>query len=223
MRPEQPFRDDACERARDLMIEGIALDPGTPPAQLAAHLAACPSCRLEWSELAGQVSHLRQTGESEPLPTISADLMQRTLLRLDQVRPADPVTRHDIIPSHVPANDDGYPVWWVRVLQHTYLAVLGIGLWFSLMLGQTAFLDAMRSCGLEFSEWVMLDYGLFVAWFITGGLSAMMALPLLLQDTWNQDPTSTDGSPRATNAERGLFGWPGKGRAGHVRCVVWVW
>ena len=250
MRPEQPPRDEplpddvrpgispgrvSCEQARELMVEAIALGPDSLPAALEAHVGTCPSCRREWEELVGELQALRSAGAGEPLPEVSVGLFQATLRRLDEPResagmqtaPADrqmpsECSRPDRRP--VPAGDPGLPAWWVRVLQHMYLAVLGIGLWVALASGQTAFLEAMSSFGFELSGWVLVDYGLFVTWFIAGGLSALVALPLLLQDAWNREMLPPGGS--AANPETPLTWmgrWLRKGQAGRIRGVVWVW
>lgn len=234
MRPELRSRGEPCERARDLMIEAMASDPGRPPESLSAHLEVCADCRREWLEMIGELASLRRCAVEEPLPKMSSDLLQRTLLRLDERRAygsSDDAVfdgpladgRTGIRPGQASVDDDGLPAWWVRLLQHAYLATLGIGLWLSLSMGQTWFLEAMRDFGFEFSWWVMLDYGLFIAWFVAGGLSAMVALPLLIQESLNHDTSSTEDPLVGPGSGSSVTRWLGKWRTGRIRCLVWVW
>ncbi len=79
----------SCAVAHSLMDE--ALDGDKPP-ELAAHLASCPSCAVEWSRLLSLEILLQRPGQPRP----PAGFHSRTMARLDRGLASPWLARADV-------------------------------------------------------------------------------------------------------------------------------
>jgi|GEM_PF-5538905 len=157
-----------CNEFEILMQEAFADPQVEPPQKLIEHFAICPACKLEWNELRAVLAAVRKAEQP---------LMQPTPELWNNIEALLPPSKEET--RIVPVMEEASLLIWMA--RHLYIAALGFGLWLSLILGQPFFLKAMEELGLVFTASVMLQYGIFVAFFAFGALIALLAAPILVE------------------------------------------
>jgi hypothetical protein len=179
-----------CRKAQEAMMDRLAADSsegvGASDGGLLDHLNHCPDCRQLLAELTA--THELLAATRDPLPVIPDQLWDRLTPQLA----ATPQEKHRAAPPLASSGADSPPL----LLQYTYLVVLGMTVWAGLVYGQPVFTAMLTNLGWNLPHWFLIEYGLFIVFFTTGGFFAILAAPILL--------AATDGD-QTGNAAGGFF------------------
>jgi len=164
-------RKTECVELQSRMVEYFADPPRQVPDAIAAHLKECEECRNEFEQMQQVMEHLEKASTiDEALP---AHLLSAVESRLDTVTQLRPAVRNSRARN-------------MLILQYSYLAAMAVIIWLSLMLIQPLLTGWLAENELVSSMAFLNDYGLFLMFFVAGGLFALVSSPLIIKTALRQ-------------------------------------
>jgi hypothetical protein len=156
-----------CVELQSRMVEYFAGPPERVPEAIEQHLADCEECRLEFSQLNQVLGGIKESADKyEQVPEHLFDAVEARLDATEQLRPA--VNRLPRLRNQL-------------ILQYSYLATMAVIIWLTLLLAQPVLTGWLIENDMMSSFVILDDYGVFIAFFITGGIFAMICAPLLIK------------------------------------------
>ena len=159
-----------CQKAQEAIMELLAADNSAAREALKPHLEHCPACR----ELSVELTCLQNSLSAEAagqVPKVPEALWNTLTHHID----------------HGAIRQEGTsPGEFVRegpslLFQYSYLVVLSMTLWVGLAFGQPVFTSLLSGVGIALPHWFLVEYGLFLVFFTSGGFFAILAAPILIR------------------------------------------
>ena len=165
-------RKTECIELQSRMVEYFADPPRQIPDVIEKHLSECEECRLEFMQMQQVMTHLTDAScVCEAVPTHLLDVVESRLDSVEQLRPA--------VRNYSRARN-------MLILQYSYLSVMAIIIWLSLMLIQPMLTGWLAENELASSLVFLNEYGLFLMFFVAGGLFALVSSPLIIKTALRQ-------------------------------------
>jgi len=164
-------RKAECVELQSRMVEYFADPLRQVPDAIAAHLRECEECRIEFEQMQQVMAHLESAAALDE--AVPAHLLSAVESRLDTVTQLRPAVRRNRARN-------------VLILQYSYLAAMAVIIWLSLMLVQSHLTGWLADNELASSLALINDYGLFLMFFVAGGLFAIISSPLIIKTALRQ-------------------------------------
>lgn len=157
-----------CVELQSRMVEFFSGPPGQAvPAEISAHLEGCSECRTEFDQLCQTIEMLQQA--SATLTDVPEHLLAAVESRLD----ATPQLRPVVSNSNEVRN--------LLIVQYSYLAFMSVVIWVTILFAQPILTEWLVANSMESAMPLLNEYGLFLAFFIAGGIFALISSPLIIR------------------------------------------
>jgi hypothetical protein len=165
-------RKPECVELQSRMVEYFSEPTEVLPQEIERHIESCPDCQLEFKQMQ-QTLHLIQDAAKLP-EEVPEQLLEQIEAKLDTVKQLKP----EYAQSNKARN--------ILILQYSYLASMAVIIWLTLLLTQPIFNSWLAINEFACSMPVLEDYSLFIAFFIAGGIFALISSPLIIKTSDRQ-------------------------------------
>lgn len=156
-----------CVELQSRMLEFFANPQADVPEGIETHLETCPECKLEFTQMTQALELIKDSADLyEDVPEALLESVEAKLESTEQLKPA-------LKKSNKSRN--------ILILQYSYLSSMAVIIWLSILLIQPMFISWLAENGLTSASPILVEYGLFLAFFATGGLFALISSPLIIK------------------------------------------
>lgn len=162
-------RKPECVQLQSRLVDFFS-DPAEPvPEEISQHLNQCEQCRIEFEQMKEALELVKQ-GE-----TVMETVPEHLLAQINDKLGHTAQMPKPVLTSNHQRN--------MLILQYSYLSLMAVIIWFSIMLIQPLFNNWLQNNELVMSMPILAEYGLFIFFFAAGGIFAAISSPLLIRKT----------------------------------------
>ncbi len=156
-----------CVELQSRMVEYFSVPPGQIPDEIKRHLDICTECQQEFTELTKVLVDLREQSEVGEL--VPDHLFNAVEARLDATAQLKPAPKR----SNKVRN--------MLIMQYSYLAFMSVVIWLTILTAQPILIAWLSENGIISAMPLLNEYGLFLAFFVAGGIFALISSPLIIR------------------------------------------
>ncbi len=161
-------RKPQCVELQSRMVEYFSGPPGQAvPEEIRNHLDSCGECRQEFAELNKVLEDMVR--EAEVQEVVPEHLLVAIESRLDSTPQLRPAARR----SNRVRN--------LLIMQYSYLAFMSVVIWLTILFAQPILTGWLAENSMSSGVPMLNEYGLFLAFFVIGGIFALISSPLIIR------------------------------------------
>lgn len=167
-------RRPECVELQSRMLDYFSEADASALCEIEKHCQNCQICAAEFEQINSALTRLQTSSENlnDAVPGHLLAVIEARLDSVEQFRPAE---------------SEEISIRSALMLQYSFLSLMAVIIWLTLLFAQPFISELMSTHSLLTAIPLIDEYGLFMVFFIAGGLFAMLSSPILIRSALKKD------------------------------------